>query len=164
MEDLVDVVSRHMGKCTTWQESKSGHTLQARLIQSLSILGQGSMWTYCITGSWRVRSMWSYYITGSRRMRSMWTYCITGLRRVQSILINQPLEFTHFLVISYEYGGERMTTLYPWKRLFRSTGTGLTPSISDYLQTIGQAMVVGRRAERYLHDYVRSWITFGRAL
>jgi hypothetical protein len=34
----------------------------------------------------------------------------------------------------------------------------LTSRISDYLQTIGQAMVVDRRTEGYLHDYVRSWI------
>jgi hypothetical protein len=51
-----------------------------------------------------------------------------------------------------------MTKLPPWQRLIRSTGTGLTPSISDYLQTVGQAMVVDQRTERYLHDYVRSWI------
>jgi hypothetical protein len=51
-----------------------------------------------------------------------------------------------------------MTELPPWQRLFRSTGTGLTPNISDYLQTVGQVVVVDRRIERYLHDYVRSWI------
>jgi hypothetical protein len=77
--DLADVVSGHMGECTTWQQSRSGHTLQAGLIQSLPILGQG----------------WG----------SNGGDCITDSLRVQSILIDQTAEFTHFPVISWEYGG-----------------------------------------------------------
>jgi hypothetical protein len=36
--------------------------------------------------------------------------------------------------------------------------TGLTPSISFYPQTNGQEEMVNQWVERYLHDYVRSWI------
>jgi hypothetical protein len=85
----------------------------------------------------------------------VWIDCITDSPRVQSILIDWLVELMHFLVISW---ATRMTELPPWKRLIRSTGTGLTPRFSDYLQTVGQTMVVDRRIEGYLHDYVRSWI------
>jgi hypothetical protein len=68
--DFVDVVSGHMGECTTWQQRRLGHTLQAGLIQPLPILGEG----------------WG----------SVWTDCITDSLRVQSILIDQPAELMHF--------------------------------------------------------------------
>jgi hypothetical protein len=42
--------------------------------------------------------------------------------------------------------------------LLRFVGIGLTPSIKFYPQTNGQAEMVNRRPDRYLHDYVRSWI------
>jgi hypothetical protein len=71
--DSTDVVSGYMGECTTWQQSRSGHTLHAGLIQSSPILG-GSIWT---------------------------DHIIDPLR-VQSVLIDQPTKLTHFLVISWE--------------------------------------------------------------
>jgi hypothetical protein len=103
----------------TWQQSKSRHTLQIRLMQSLPILGQG----------WE--SLWKDYIMDSPRLHI--------------ILIDQLAGLMHFPMITWEYGAARMTKLPPWQRLIRSTGTGLTPSISDYLLAIGQAMAVDRR-------------------
>jgi hypothetical protein len=45
-----------------------------------------------------------------------------------------------------------------WQELLRIAGTCLTPNISLYSQTDGQTKMVNQRAERYLRDYVRSWI------
>jgi hypothetical protein len=45
-----------------------------------------------------------------------------------------------------------------WQELFIFAGTSLTSSISFYPQIDGQAEMVNQRVERYLHDYVRSWI------
>jgi hypothetical protein len=119
-----------------WESVRLGNrasrgTLRVGLTQSLSILGQGR--------------------------GSGWIACITDSLRVQSILTNQTTEFTHFPLISWEYEGAQRE-LPPWKRMIRPTGTGLTPSVSEYLLTDGQAMVVDRRTERYLHNYMRSWI------
>jgi hypothetical protein len=86
--DLADTVSGHMGECMTWKQSKSRHTLQVRLMQSLPILGQG----------WE--SLWTDYIMDSLRL--------------QSILIDQPTGLMHFPVITWEYGAARMTKLPPW--------------------------------------------------
>lgn len=114
--DFANAVSRHMEACMIWQQSRSGHTLQDGLIQPLPILGQG----------------WG----------SEWTDCITYSRRVQSVLVDQPAELTHFPVITWEYGAARIIEIHPWHWLIRSASAGLTPNISDYLQTVDQAMVV----------------------
>jgi hypothetical protein len=42
--------------------------------------------------------------------------------------------------------------------MIKPIGIGVIPNISDYLLTDGQAVVVDRRTERYLHDDVMSWI------
>jgi hypothetical protein len=160
--DFADIVLGHMGECMTCQQSRSGHTHPTGLMQSFPISGP--------------------------RWEGMLLDCITGLPRVQSTDcmcagIDQLSEFTHFLVISSEYGETWVTKLslgemfrvheQPrvivsdqdnkflsacWQELFRFAGTGLTSSTSFYPQTDGQEEMVNQRVERYLHDYVRSWI------
>jgi len=118
----------------------------------------------------------------------MFLDCITSLLRVHNVDctcvgIDQLSDFTHFQVISSEYGATWVTKLslgemfriheQPkvivsdwdnkflsacWQEMFRFAGRWLTSSTSFYPQMDGQAEMVNQWVERYLHDYVRSWI------
>jgi hypothetical protein len=118
----------------------------------------------------------------------MLLYFITGLSRVQSIdcmcaWIDQLSKFTHFPLISSEYGETWVTNLslgdififheHPrvifsdrdnkflracWQELFIFAGTGLNSSTSFYPQTDGKEEMVNQQVERYMHPYVSSWI------
>jgi hypothetical protein len=88
--DFADDMLGDMGECTTCQQSRSGHTHLAGLMQSLPI--------------------------SEREWESMLIDCITGLPRVQGAdsmctTIDQSSEFMHFPVISSEYGEAQVTKL-----------------------------------------------------
>jgi hypothetical protein len=84
---FMDDVGGDMGECTTCQQSRSGHTHPTGLMQSLAISG--------------------------REWESMLTDCITGLPRVQweDSMYATIDQFTHFPVISSEYGATQVTEL-----------------------------------------------------